>query len=486
MRRPMTFRSWLLVVSAFAPACAGSTAGSATSRDYARSELREVPLRTLAVWVAARPAVEDEGSLDDVKAFDAPRLNDQLAPERVDAVQQRALLEALEAWGADQGFEVKPAPAPTARPTLREVLGAADADAVLVVRVAPVDRFSVFQQSGEQQMIETGDPSSQVLTTADQAEDRYGRLLIGQAFLFEPRSRVRLWSRQIPDFPPAGRLVPDDPFLAYGFVARDVDEVMDGADKARRAAAAFVPAMLRTFPEPREGDPAARLALQDDSIQQSEKVQRFFDRNHVAIELGVGWELPALSSTARTLQPTGDVQQGPAETPLPDVGTSELASMGSIEAVRPKVTWVAPGGTTFSLGFEIGLIPNDLVRTVFAEAVLDSTSVDQAVELRASGGTAVGGTLAVGRLVPLAPRLFLLPEVGTFVDVYVFDVSPTIPDGTHPVWGAQGELSLLYRFSGWAPLFIRLGAAGRVGADFASPSPLFGSVAVTTALGLLF
>jgi hypothetical protein len=444
-------------------ACAGSTAGSATSRAFERPELERLPLQTLSVWVVSKPPVENEGSLDDVDAFGPPGLDETLSPKRVDPLMQRALLDRIEAWGRAQGFEVKPARAPTARPTLRELLGAAETDAVLIVRVVPVDRFTVFEKAGEQQIIDTGDPATQMLTTAEAAEDRLGRLLVGQAFLYEPTSRVRLWSRQIPDFPTAGRLTPDDPFLAYGYVAEDVDEVTDLAEKAERAADAFVPAMLDTFPGPESGDPEVRAALRSASFQRQARMQRFLDQNHVALEISAGWEMPSIRSRARTLQDVGQLE--PVEIALPELGTGELAPVGSFE-LRPKAIWIRPGGLSFSAGFELGFIPNDFQRTVFVENVDDVGDFDQAVELSVSGGTTVGGSLAGGWLVPLSPALFLHPEVGTFVDVYLFDASPTVPDATHVTWGGQGELSVWLRPSATGALYLRAGAGGRVGADF--------------------
>lgn len=462
-------------------ACAGSTAGSATSRSFQRPELERVPLKTLSVWVVSRPPIEDEGALGDVDAFGAPRLDQPVSPPRVDPLTQRALLDRIDAWGRERGFDVEPAPSPTARPTLRELLGAAETDAVLIVRVVPVDRFTVFEKADEQQIIDTGDPATQMLTTAEASEDRFGRLLVGQAFLYEPRSRVRLWSRQIPDFPTSGRLTPDDPFLRYGYVADDVDDVMDPAKKAERAADAFVPAMLATFPEPQAGDPSALAALQSEGFQSRARLQRFLDQNHVALEISAAWEMPSIRSSARTLQDVGQLE--PVEIPLPDLGTGELAPSGSFE-LRPKAIWIQPGGLSFSAGFELGFIPNDFRRTVFTPNVDDVGDFDQAVELSVSGGTAVGGSLAVGWLVPLTPTLFLHPEVGTFVDVYLFDASPTVPDATHVTWGGQGELSVWLRPSASGPLYLRGGAGGRVGADFGGD--VLASFTTSAGVGWLF
>lgn len=443
-------------------ACAGSTAGSATSRAFERAELASVPLQSLSVWVAAKPAVEDEGSLDDVDAFGPPRLDQPLSPVRVDPVTQRALLTELEGWARDRGFALTAASASSARPTLREVLAGAATDAVLVVRVVPVDRFTVFQQAGEQQMIDTGDPATQVLTTAESGEDRVGRLLVGQAFLFEPTSRIRLWSRQIPQFPAAGRLTPDDPFLRYGFVAEDVDEALDPAVKARRAAAAFVPSILEDFPAPTPGDRAALAELNTDRFQRAALRQRFLDDNHTTLEVGVGWELPSIRSSARALQDVGELE--PVAVPLPDLGPGALAPAGSFE-LAAKLTWIQPGGLSFGFGLETGFIPGDYQRTAFVENRDEVGNFDQAVEVTAAGGITVGGSLTVGYLIPLSSSLFLHPEAGMFVDLYAFDTSPTVPDASHLTVGGQADLSVWWRPSPDRPLFMRAGAGGRLGPD---------------------
>jgi len=463
--------------------CAGSTAGSATSRSFTRPEAERIPLRRLAVWVASRPAVEDDGALTDVPAFPPPRLDQPLSPPQVDPLMQRALLAEIERWASDAGYAVEPAAAPEPRPTLRQLLDASAADAVLVVRVVPVDRFSIFEQSGEQQMIDTGDPATQMLTTAESAETRLGRLLVGQAFLYEPRSRVRVWSRQIPDFPEAGRLVQGHPFLRYGFVEDDPDAALDPAVKARRAAGAFVPAMLATLPEPRAGDRGVRQRLASADVQETVEIQRFLDRNHLAFQLSAGWELPAITSSAETTQNVG--QTDPAVIDLPDVGTGELAPSGAFE-LRPELTWIQPGGTTFSATFEVGIIPNDFSRRVFAENVAPVSPDDpaQLAELSASGGITAGGSLAAGRLIPLSPQWHLLPEGGLFVDVWAFDVGSTIPDATHVVLGGRGELALLFRPSADQPFFLHAAAGGRAGWDFMGD--FFGSLDLSTGFGLMF
>lgn len=473
----------LLPMAGSLAACASSTAGKATARAFERSDLDDVPLKRLAVWVVSRPPVEDEGELGDVPAFGVPRLDEELSPERVDPLMQRALLVEVEAWAQRAGYEVVPASSPVPRPTLRRLLGETDADALLVIRVVPVDRFSLFEKVNEQTIIDTGDPTAQVLTRAEASVDRLGRLLVGQAFLFEPRSRIRLWSRQIPDFPETGRLTADSPFLKYGFVADDVEEVVDASDKARRAADAFVPSILAGFPEPHPGDPSTLEVLTSDEVQRKVRRDRFYDRNHVAIELSAAWELPSITASARTLQDVGALEA--AVTPLPDLGTGELAPAGVFE-LRPKAVWIQPGGLSFSVGAELGFIPNDYARTVFAARIdpPSPTSPDQAVELSASGGLTVGGSLAVGRLVALSPQLFLLPEVGAFVDVYAFDVSGVVDDATHVTLGGQGELSLLVKPSEDSPFYVKTGAAGRLGGDFMGG--LLATLSLTAGVGLLY
>ncbi len=477
-------RGTLLLFAVFSNGCVGAGSGSAVSRSFARPEVEQIPLKTLHVYVVVRPAVEVEGKLK-VDAFPPPRPGDRIASESRNVLAEDSMYSALERWGEQTGYRIVRVRLPVARPTLQTVLDAAGDDAVLVVRAVPVDRFAFFEQSGEQKTIDQGSERQEFLvTTADEKVERYGRLYVGQAFAFDPPTGLRLWSEQVPDFPREGRLTADAPFLRYGFVAESFAEVEDPVGKAQRAANAFIPAILERFPAPNDGSAEALSALRSEDVMRAAKVDAFLDRNHFAIELGVGWQFATVSSDVLAVQNAADPNLR-TEVELPSLGTGELAPAGVIEVPRLRLLWVVPGGLTFGVTATFGVIPNDFSRTALvASTEPEFTDDNQRVEVSSRGGIAGSGTLSVGRFVFLSPQWILHPEGGLFFDFWSLDVSSSVQEADHPRLGLEGTVSVLYRFSTEGPWYVRAGAGGRFGYDFAGA--VTGGLVLNGGLGLLF
>jgi len=478
--------------------CAGTQVGDATARDFRRADLADIPLRTLDIVVVSRSPVEFETAID-VNAFSAPALDRPIAPEADRrAPQQRAALEqALVEWAESRGFDARVHRAAAARPDLDAVMQSSEADALLLVRVVPVDRFGIFLSESGQEVVELEDVGTGfVRGSRDPRAVRTGRLLVGQAFLFEPRSRVRLWSRQVPDFPKKGRLVPRHPFLRYGFVLKEGAQTPTEVAKAREAARRFVPAMMAPFPEPRAGDVAARRRLLDIDLDREQVRQRFLDENHFAVEVAGGWAYEGVRTESRGVQnqvgpnpSTGDL------IPLPDLGTSDLASSGMFRVVEPRVTWFTPGNFplgpprglpgTFTLGarFSHAVVPNDFSRTALIPAVDEEDSFDQVALLEVGSGTRWGGALLLGWALWVSPSLMLTPEMGGFVDVLEYDTTlQTLPNDVLLRGGAEVGFGAMIRITPW--LFARPRVSGRVGAD--GNGGIFGGFGASAGVGVLF
>lgn len=484
-------------------ACAGKT-GGASERSYVRPQLPEVPLRRLDVVVVAANPIASPPHLD-VAAFPPPKGGDPLRAAREDPDTVQALVVALRSRLKKAGFEVRffhslaasqaaaPPPevaalppaststAPVELPTVTVAPSAvraaelplddeasldslradSDADGLLVVRVVPVDAFYLFESQSQSQVVDPSAGMRQPLPD-DSAELRSGRLLVGQAFLFDAKTGLRLWSRQLPDVPEDGRLRTDSRLLAYGVVRRPREPELMPRDKAKKASSAFVRAMLAGFPSPQDGSAGGRAALDAVDAELDLAREAFLDDTHVALELGLGWGGERAGATV--LLDGNEVGS---------LDTGALAPNGLLRA-SPRLSYLAPGGFVGSLGLSFGLAPGGFSRSYHRDNPRPDLADPDHRSARVSidGARTLGAEVTAGYAFLLSPTLFLVPSAGAFGDVWMLDARPgtAIPDGDHYRFGVLGRVDLLLRPSERGPFFTRTGASARFGHDTAGPS----------------
>lgn len=487
----------LSAILAFGTGCAAAM--SSSERTYARADLAEVRLRSLdvVVFVAGPPRVA--GPKLDTGVFPPPALDEPLARGLEERGTSNALAASLGARLRGAGFEVRvlrfgetavgglvvapqaaqpgapivtstaavgtstrtasvAAPAMTLDPaaTLGSVIAASAADAVLVVRAVVVDRFSI--DFGQGVRTEIG-PLGKERVEDVRPEPHEGRLLLGQAFLFDRRSRVRLWTKQLPDFPEGGRLTPGHPFLAYGVVyPPKARAVPTPAERAGPAAAGFVDAMFADLPRPADGRAEARARLDATDATKEESVQQFFDEGRFALELGTRWGTEKVELGLQL----GDES-------LSSLGNGAVAPSGVVGVV-PRATYLAPGGLVLSFALPIGIAPGEFARSYHRDNPNPDNLQDpddRTATVRVSGASTLGAELTIGQARALSRRLYIVPSIGAFADVWSIDASPgTVVGETSKVrLGGLAGLDVWLRTDEASAFFARLGGDLRGGLD---------------------
>lgn len=480
----------------------GCAAASTTSvsRSYERPEVREVRLKTLEVVVVAAP-IATSGPVLNVPTFEPPALDAPLGLPETDLVTEDALRAALSSWLGAEGFTltapasggtgpvplapintsttvvgsasvalakagVASTPAP-ARPAPTETLGdrlrATQADAVLVVRVVPVDAFYVIT-GGPAGTVDLGD-GTVAPRQADKPELRSGRLLVGQAFLFDRASRLRMWSRQLPDFPNGGILTSSHPFLGYGVVTDPAkDKELPVAERAERSASAFTKSILAGFPPARSDEvPEARRRLGEIDLVADATKEETLDSKDLGLELHLGYGVEGAG--------TGATLNGQA---LPDLGTGALAPVGVLR-LGLGARYRAPGGLTFSAAGYYGKAPGTFARSLYQGGPdpnnPDSTS-NRLARVTIEGVGSYGLEARVGYTLLLGPRLSLLGNAGVGFEVWSFDAAPAVvvPDDLHLRFGLVAGAELHYRLGEAGPWYLRGGPLLRFGLDAAGPA----------------
>lgn len=511
-------------------ACTGTT--GALQRDYVRPILSDLTVQTLDVVVeVAGPPVASPPSLN-VPSFQPPEWSSVLRSAKSEPATREALVQALSKRLRGLGYtkvrflhaggDATPAPAaapvvtpappvetstaptpsgassvtvapppPAAVPppspgleqaplaqgvTLREVLDSSQADAVLVVRAVPVDAFYLFEATGETSVLDpgAGGLAASQAPVEDRITLRSGRLLVGQAFLFDRETGLRLWTRQLPDYPEEGKLRPDSKLLEYGFVTPEGSPELMPADKADKAAAAFSTAMFSTLPRAHTGsdDARAQLAALDAGAEQSK--QTFLDESHFILQLDASW---AAESAGLGLAIDDE--------PLEGLGTGAIAPSGLFR-VTPRLGYQSPGGFVLTLGVPIGIAPNDFARTYHRDD-LNPNDAD-----RGNSGAAVsvgttntfGFEVGAGWAFLLSPQLQVRPEIGGLLDVWSLDAGPAAVVETSRIYrfGVFGGGDLVYRFSEESSWFTRAGTRARVGG--ASAGGAFFGIDVNLGVGI--
>ncbi|MCC7385449.1 MAG: hypothetical protein IT384_26605 [Deltaproteobacteria bacterium] len=480
--------------------CGCATAAGVAERSFERSEAQRVELRTLDVVVvsAGPPRIAEERF--NVRGFEPPEADAPLVVGPEDPATRDALVQSVRDELARRGFTVRlfhsaagvpgaarsatvarartatatkartssmtPAESGThdesvtpaeadallgTETTLASLLGSSQADAVLVVRAVPVDEFTLDYGKG---VYVQNTALGRQKVRDYQPVRRRGRLLVGQAFLFDRRTGLRLWTRQAPDYPDEGRLEPGHPFLRSGVVLAE-GQVLEGGALAAAATQQFVPRILDGLPSPKAGDPDARAAL--DAMDPSAETARqsFLDVGHVVVDVSAGYALETMS-----------MELSFHEQPLDALGPGALAP-GGLLRLTPRLGYLGAGGTLFSLGVPVTYASAGFGRTYFQENP-SPTAGDpdaRAVHVVAGGILSGGIELQIGTLIHLGGDLSLVPRGGLFGDVWSIDAGPaeTVPKGARVRAGGLLGADVWMRGE---RLFGRLGLDGRLGADF--------------------
>lgn len=494
-------------------ACATGTSGI-TERDFSRAGADEVPLRSLdlVVVVAGPPRVADDTFA--VRGFAPPVDGTPL----VEGVEHASTRDALAGELARQlraaGFVVRvrttaavapllPVPprvrttstasvsTASATPALPEPaaperaapavpgLSVTDdlaamrrdsqADAVLVVRAVPVDAFTLDVGAGTR-WIDTPLGREQVRDFRPVRTE--GRLMVGQAFLFERASGVRLWSRQTPDYPSDGRLIRSHPFLASGYVQGEGEAAAPDIVRATAASRAFARTILSGLPPARDGRPEARAALTSLDAEKLAARDAFFDEGHLLLDVSAGWS-----------GETSDVDVTLGETLLQPLGAGAVTPLG-MPRLAPRVAWLAPGGALYAATLTLGVGPSSFGRTYWRDnPQLTTVDAHRAVRLTVSGVTSVGGQVDYGRVFAVGTDVFVVPTLGAYFDVWTLDAAPDpfVDAGLRlRVGGALGAEAWLRLSERW---YLRGGASGRLGGDLAGGLTVGG--ALSLGLGLM-
>jgi hypothetical protein len=459
--------------------CAGVRGrGGTAERSYRRAEVDSLRLRAVDLVVVAAGPPRVAGEVFDVRTFDPPNEDAPLLVGTEDPATRNELARAYAKRLAEAGYTVGVIAASLASTastatsstsplgfrvaasldgttTLRGILERSHADAVLVVRAVPVDSFVVDLGTGTR--VEYT-PLGKETVRDFRPVQREGRLLVGQSFLFDRKTGLRLWTKQAPDYPEEGRVTVNHPFLAYGYVHEGSSPPPTGEIRARLAADRFAQAMLRDFPAAKEGSPEARAALDTLDTGFEEERQAFLDRGHFAVDMSGSW---SAERATMDLALFGN--------PLESVGSSALLPYGLARAT-PRVSYLSAGGLTWMLGVPLGFASPGFSRAYR----LDQSSASEPAAsfvVKVNRLNTYGVELQAGSVREILPSLFLIPRGGLFAERWTYDASPgsvlgTQADATRA--GVIGGADLWLRV-GQGHFYGRAGFDLRLGADFSGP-----------------
>jgi hypothetical protein len=460
-----------LTALAFASSCATAT----RDRSFARADLPELGLRSLEVAVVIAGPPRAAGVQFAVPGFEPVDWSAALAADvEAEPRSSAAVGAAIGSHLASLGFEARvkvwgvtssaAVGSLEAGASARSLAEGASSDAVLVVRAVPVDEW--FVDLSNDAALSVIDPTTTAggLGVGARWERRTGRLLVGQAFLFDRRTGVRLWSRNAPDYPASGRLSADHPFLRYGHVG-------PSEDPARAAATPFVTALLAGLPSARDGSAEARARLDAVDREADERALGFSDAAHVWLELGAGWGLETASADIAL-----------ADVPLPSPGTGALAPAGSVRGTL-RIGALGTDEWSYVADLSLGVIPNRYGVVVHRDR--DGTTPASTASLVLDGGTVWGAAVSAGPSFRLASRLLLVVRAGVLAESWTFgEASSLLVDGGQVRLGALAgaDLHLLSSYDG--PFYVRLGGEGRLG--LAVGQGAFGGFAFQAGAGVLF
>lgn len=465
---------WAAVWAALNLHCAGGAA--LNPRSFERPGLAEIRLQSVAVLAVVTPAVKLGGArLEAAKPFPPPRLQAPLSDGRpLDGESASALVTALQRTLKSRGFEVSAAPAEG--PSLSAALASVTTDAVLVVRAVPLEGLVVLQDDAATQVLDPGAGADGFagLPVGDSTGRAVpGRLFLGQAFLFDRATGVRLWSRQLPGMPSDRALRSGVALLDYGVWGPSA-AALDAPTLAQRAGQAFASKLLEGSPAPSVGSELGRVELGRVDAEAEARREAFFDRSHLLVEVGTGWTFEQVES-ATSLD----------DSALPGLSTGDLAPVGAWSAAQLRLTWMTAGGLTFGASAVLGLLPDaQLQRRVFRGT--DTEAGDDVLGVqRLEGGGVLGGGLGVGRIFTLGEAILIHPYGGLFGEQWAYEATPGFLDPEDQIrLGLELRLDALWMPTR-TPLYARVGLHGRGGLETSNTAGFFGG-GLSLGVGVLF
>lgn len=503
--------------------CATTGAGS---RSYERASLKDLTVRSIDVVLSVSGPPVGSPPIFSVPAFDVPQWDTVLRASEEDEATRDELAKVLRRRLAQGGYSyrllhggqspdlatktqppIETSTSPiglgvvtpgTARSfggaskpeaatteylepgrTLKSVLDGSTADAVLVVRAVPVDAFYIVEATDQ---LGGQDPGIGITVgqavLQEQAVLRTGRLLVGQAFLFDRRTGLRLWTRQLPGLPKDGRLVPGSELLKYGVLTPSGGAELLPEDKAAQAADAFVTSMFKNLPDAHSGTEMARAELSAIDPLDEVATQSFLDVGHYVLQLDASWS----AETAGV-----DVRLGTdADGPAPDsLGTAAIAPNG-VYRVTPRVGYLSPGGFLFAVGVPLGFAPNEFARTYYRDNPNSTLNDPEDIGTRLTLGkpSQMGLEMSGEYAFILTPKIFLRAGGGLFADLWTFDADPIgIVSHTRIYrYGGFAQAGVTLRFSDSSPVFVHGTARGRLG--WASVGPMVTGMDLLLGLGV--
>lgn len=436
-------------------------------RSYQRADLEAIPIGRLDVVVVAT-APEAAGDELDVAAFRTLVPESILLEKPADPRETEILVQGVKEELGRRRYAVQRVLTQSSglgpQTTVDWAVRTSTADAVLVVRAVPIDRFSMVQEGNELAPVNLGFG----IMRQETVREHRGRLYLGQMFLFLAGRGLRLQSRQAPDYPDGGRLTYGHPFIENGLVLKDeVPEL--SPELADLAAERFAARLLGSLPEPKPSAPAelARLSMAADD---DSPLQAFLDEVHFGLELSLQHRVEVLEAPLSL-----------GSRPVAALEFGDFAPSGLFQ-LMPRATYWSPSGVVFGVGLPLGFATQDLRRTLLLD---DPDGGDAIIQrLHVDGLTVAGLLFDAGVLVPLSsvrPTLFILPRAFFSTELWFLG---GLDGGPRNRTSLGAGADLLYR-PGEGPVFLRLGLEARLGLDFAQGGLLTG-FAATLGTGWLF
>jgi len=280
-----------------------------------------------------------------------------------------------------------------------------------VVQAIPVDEFFVDVGQGVT-FVEGAIGRERVQEFVP--ELREGRLFVAQAFLFDRRTGLRLWSRQAPDYPGDRRLPPDQAFLKGGWVVPPGAPAPTEAERAIRGATAQVPVLLGTFPAaPQVGEESAVAALEVVDRAKDARVTGFFDRGHFMVDASVGW-----------LGGTHEAELRLFDRPPTLLNTGALSPMGGVRGAL-RIGYVGSSEWFFGGSFQLAH-----ARSGFDRVYVDTTKRFPgipgagAARVRVDALDSFGGALEFGPVFFLSEQLQLVPRGSVWAEAVSLSGQP--------------------------------------------------------------
>ncbi len=356
---------------------------STQGRAYYRKGLGKLPKQSVALFVAAAPPTES-GEQFRVETPGPVERDTTLALDATDPAMTEALASAVVQQLEAKGYTVAAFEGPT--------IAGAEADLVIVVRVQPLDRFFVSKRTVYDLQASRQGAAMQ----RPRLEPRQGRLLVGQAYAFDAKTGLRLWSRDAVDLPSEAWLDPDSALLEYGVVGPH-------DDLANAAAAAFTAKTFARFPGATEGDASTRARFDAIDVERDERMLAAVDRTKVLVGVDASW---GYDSIGARVEGAGEGVR---------IDTNALAPSGTFR-FTPHLDARFRGGVTVGVGVPIGFAPGS-----YSEVFVNQ---DRAVAVAFSSPEYLGVQLGVRYDRYASPDFHVRPGGGLFIDGWRIGADP--------------------------------------------------------------